>query len=164
MTDPTLHLEALAQLIDRLIAEGDPRVRERILVEEIRDRGWAEAACFLRPSRAVEGGWIETLARGPRDRLPTPEQVSAIDGGTLTGDLPLGTRALFSQDTTGPVALGLGGCGESAEDLLGSLLDVFCGFCPPSGKSAGTGPELLDLLQPPAQAPREPRPGEEEIG
>ena len=151
MMDPALQAETLALLIDRLIDEGDARVQERILVDEICRGEWAQAAGLWRRAEGARG-WIEVLARGPEDLLPNGDQVAAIHEGKLPGELPLGKRVLFAKDNSGLVALAIGGCEEgTAEDVLGSLLEVFCRFSvESSGANAWGDVDLLDLLQPPA--------------
>ncbi len=150
MMDPALQAETLALLIDRLIEEGDPRAQERILVDEICAQNWAQSVALLRQNNGSESGWIEVLARGPEDLLPTPHQVAAIYDGQLTDELPLGRRALFAKDHTGTVALALGGCAEAqTEDTLSALLEVFCRFSASCGDSPWGDSDLLDMLQPP---------------
>jgi hypothetical protein len=156
MTERSLQAETLAALIDHLIAEKDPRIQERILIEEICEAGWAQSAGLLRTETSKRSGWIEILSRGPIDLLPTADQVAAIDEGQLDTELPLGKRTFFASNSSGRVALTLGGCRQDSEteDLLAALLEVFSRFSTERGDPVWGEVDLLDILQPPM--PSEP--------
>lgn len=116
-------IEVLALLVERLVDCPDPAARERLLVEALHERGWAEAVALHHPGADPErDAWPQRLARGPADLLPDGDLVRAVATGELPEELPLGRRVLFAPG--GRAALALGGFrGETADlDHLEALL------------------------------------------
>jgi hypothetical protein len=122
MPRPT-ELEVLALLIERLVDCPDPAARERLLVEALLERDWAQAAALYPPGGDPEQApWLPRIARGPADLLPDGEVVRAVASGDLPEELPLGRRVLFAPGASCALALG-GYQGETADlDHLEALL------------------------------------------
>jgi hypothetical protein len=140
---PDPKLDDLSQLVDLLIDCQDERSRERILIEELEARGWAQAVALHRRSR--DHGWYEVLSRGPSDLLPGSDAVRAVAEGQLPCELPLGRHVFLSRSGGDELALALGGvqCDEHALELLEALFEVLVAV---QGPQDAPTPSLLNLL------------------
>jgi len=149
MPDLTEH-EILAQLIERLVDCPDPAARERLLVEALHARGWAQSVGLYHgpAGREEDEAWQPSIARGPEDLLPDGEIVRAVFAGELPEELPLGKRVLFGWRDGGRSALAVGGFrGETSDlDQLEALLQAASLV---DGVEAFGDGDLLDLLHGP---------------
>ncbi|MCB9916288.1 MAG: hypothetical protein H6828_14255 [Planctomycetes bacterium] len=149
MTPPS-RLDELARLTERLVDCADPVTRDRVLVEALLAGGFAQSAALLRRAEGDEAaGWIEVLARGPRDLLPDAELVAAVARGELDGRLPL-ARVFVARRGARASALALGGPGEDEAplELVEALLEVLAAV---EGADADA-PTLLSILGAPLPA------------
>jgi hypothetical protein len=158
---PDPKLDDLTQLVDLLIDCQEERDRERVLIEQLEARGWAQAAALHRRSR--DHGWYEVVSRGPRELLPGSELVSALAQGELPAGLPVGRHVFLSRTGGEQTALALGGvhCDEEALELLEALFGVLVAV---QGPLDAPAPSLLNLLLAPlpTELQLDLDPGEEE--
>lgn len=143
-------IEILSELVDVLVECADPRARERILVQTLRERGWAQAVAIYAavPQQASCSPWIQSLSQGPIDLIPDGEVVRSVYCGDLPEELPLKTRVLFGANSCGRFSLVLGGFnGEEHElDLLEATFQVLSSVAEGDTGDPGQEPKLLDLL------------------
>ena len=117
----SLHLSAVARLVEELLSSNGPTHRDRILLEAAFEREAAQAAAVW---RRFGPGWRSVLERGPVDALPGPGQVHGVLDDELGRNLP--GRAVVLHLAEDDVALVLGEVEnpDGRVDLLEALLHL----------------------------------------
>jgi len=120
---PDLSAQRLRSVIEKLVAENDPRQRDRLLVAGARRAVGATAAALWRES--APGAWLRVCALGQEPDLPSGTQLEGVARGSHAC-LPPGCVLVIAGTGDERCALALGGlvadAAEEAEELLEPLL------------------------------------------
>jgi len=117
----SLHLSAVARLVEELLSSNGPTHRDRILLEAAFELEAAQAAAVW---RRFGPEWRSVLERGPVDALPDRGRVAGVLADELDRNLP-GRRVVLHLDGD-DVALVLGEVEnpDGRVDLLEALMHV----------------------------------------
>jgi hypothetical protein len=125
MTSPTM-TGLLGPLIETLVEETDPLMRDRILFEAVKSSGVARDLALWREADPDGSGheqqWIALYASCSPSELPAQSHVSAAADGKLDWALPHGQRVLVAGAAGRRVALAL--TGEIEDEGAGDRLDA----------------------------------------
>ncbi len=146
----TSHSEQLEELIDALALEGDPRRRERHLIEAASLATGAGEIALWRID--PQGCWRRQVSRGSAQGGPDSRQVAAVAAVQLPPILPPARLVAH----LGEVALGVGALppGRDPEELLDALEALLFTFVLVDEGEEGASP--LDLLHPALPGPEVP--------
>ena len=122
--------QVLGALIETLIEESDPLLRDRILFEAAKASGAARAVGLWREADPDGSGrerrWIGLYASAASSELPTQTEIEGVAEGTARWSLPHGREVWVAGDAGRRVALTLSGSsGDESVDGLEALFQTY---------------------------------------